>query len=295
MEPEVDSSEDASAIRSIFSGVLCGATANVEDEQYEKIAVLTTEADSPVYNMTRKRGICLILNHHTFRKQLSKRRGTVHDKKALIRCFTRLGYQIMHFDDLEFSQIVKILRDIARMDHTAADSFVCCVLTHGEDGLLHAYDHPYESQELYNRFKGDVCTSLCGKPKIFIIQACQGFRYDHHVVIVSDSRDEPDSRKYHTIPTMADFLIALSTVPGYFSWRDLDRGSWYIQRLVEALEENHAKKDTEKEDLVSILTTVNRRVAYDAGVQATQSILYKQMPCFQSTLTRKVTFPSIHQ
>ena len=33
------------------------------------------------------------------------------------------------------------------------------------------------------------------------------------------------------IPMEADFLIAYSTIAGYFSWRNSVKGSWFIQSL----------------------------------------------------------------
>ena len=39
-----------------------------------------------------------------------------------------------------------------------------------------------------------------------------------------------------TIPSEADFLIGCSSVPGYVSYRDTGKGSWYISNLTEMLE-----------------------------------------------------------
>jgi len=42
----------------------------------------------------------------------------------------------------------------------------------------------------------------------------------------------PFETKYvNKIPIEADFLVSYSTVSGYCSWRNLIKGSWFIQSL----------------------------------------------------------------
>lgn len=58
----------------------------------------------------------------------------------------------------------------AAANHADADCFVCIFLSHGENGHIYAYDEKIEIQEITDLFKGDMCRSLVGKPKIFILQ-----------------------------------------------------------------------------------------------------------------------------
>jgi len=58
----------------------------------------------------------------------------------------------------------------AEEDHSDADCFVCVILSHGEDGSIYGTNGRMQIDQLTNRFKGDVCPTLAGKPKIFIIQ-----------------------------------------------------------------------------------------------------------------------------
>ena len=39
--------------------------------------------------------------------------------------------------------------------------------------------------------------------------------------------DGPGEGNDISLPSEADFLYAYSTVPGYYSWRNSQRGSWY--------------------------------------------------------------------
>ncbi|CAD5213133.1 unnamed protein product [Bursaphelenchus okinawaensis] len=57
-------------------------------------------------------------------------------------------------------------------------------------------------------------------------------------------------------PSMADFLVAYSTVPGFVSWRNSVNGSWFIQSICEVF-----SKEAAHCDILELLTKVNRRVA----------------------------------
>ena len=59
----------------------------------------------------------------------------------------------------------------ARADHTNADCFVCCVLSHGDEGVIYGCDGTLKVDDLIANFKPNaLATSLAGKPKIFFIQ-----------------------------------------------------------------------------------------------------------------------------
>ena len=56
-------------------------------------------------------------------------------------------------------------------DHSSCASFVCVMLSHGEEGQIYGTDdHPVELKALTGMFRGDLCRSLVGKPKLFFIQ-----------------------------------------------------------------------------------------------------------------------------
>ncbi len=71
------------------------------------------------------------------------------------------------------------------------------------------------------------------------------------------NRDYADAQQLRAkIPRHADVLIAYATTPGYVSWRNSLKGSWFVQALCQVFAK-HAKD----EDLLSMLTRVSRAAA----------------------------------
>mgnify|MGYP000916811258 CR=1 FL=1 len=250
--------------------------------------ILTTPVDSLDYNMCHKyRGICLILDNENFSshgitRNLSRRIGSNVDSEALASLFCKLGFDVIVRRDLTASAIKETLKQIALLDHRDNDCFACFVLTHGDHGNLYAYDGRYAIDHLFSSFLGDRCPTLVGKPKLFFVQACQGSRLDRGVVV---STDALDAAHYFKIPTYADFMIAYSTLPGFYSFRNTEKGSWFIRALVQIIHDFHLECD-----LLSMMTMVCHRVSFyfssNAAIQAQSGM--KQVPCITSMLTRRV-------
>eukprot|EP00079_Xenopus_tropicalis_P020932 XP_012812140.1 PREDICTED: caspase-3 isoform X2 [Xenopus tropicalis] len=169
-------------------------------------------------------------------------------------------------------------------DHSKRSSFVCAILSHGEDGLVYGVDGPIQIKNLTDLFRGDRCKTLVGKPKLFFIQACRGTDLDSG--IETDSGSEP-GEEIQRIPVEADFLYAYSTVPGYYSWRNTMNGSWFIQSLCEMI-----KLYGPHLELIQILTCVNHMVALEFESCSTQQAFHakKQIPCVVSMLTKAFYF-----
>lgn len=252
------------------------------------LPVLRTPIDSLDYNMCHKyRGICLILNNENFSphgitRTLTKRVGSHVDADSLENQFAKLGFEVVVRKDMTSSQIKQTLKQVSALDHTENDCFVCFVLTHGDHGNLYSYDGRYAIDHLFGNFLGDNCPSLVGKPKLFFVQACQGSKLDPGVVV---SVDALDAAHYFKIPTYADFMIAYSTLPGFYSFRNTEKGSWFVRALVQVLHDFHLEHD-----LLTMMTMVNHRVAYYFSSNAATPVLsgLKQVPCITSMLTRRV-------
>ncbi|KAK2580379.1 hypothetical protein KPH14_006134 [Odynerus spinipes] len=249
-----------------------------------------TERYATHYNMDHpKRGLAIIFNHeHFFINHLKSRSGTNVDcdnLKATLEC---LGFEVKVYSNYTSKDVTNVLHDAANMDHSTYDCLIVSVLSHGELGMLYAYDSPYKADTIWTYFTSDKCPTLAGKPKIFFIQACQGDKLDAGVTL--KERTETDSAHTTTfrIPSHADFVIAYSTIPGYYSWRNTTRGSWFMQALCMELRENGTRYD-----LLTLLTFVCQRVALDYESNTPDNITMhqqKQIPCITSMLTRLVKF-----
>ncbi|XP_011696428.1 PREDICTED: caspase-1-like, partial [Wasmannia auropunctata] len=250
-----------------------------------------TERYANYYNMNHsKRGLALIFNHEFFTvPHLKARCGTNVDCENLIITLKTLGFEVNDYHNLTHKDLVKQLEKASEMDHSEHDCLVVAVLSHGELGLLYAHDTAYKADSLWHYFTADRCQSLAGKPKLFFIQACQGDKLDPGVSL--KERTETDGHPFPTfrIPTQADFLIAYSTIPGYYSWRNTSRGSWFMQALCSELSANGTRYD-----ILTLLTFVCQRVALDFESNTPDNIAMhqqKQIPCITTMLTRLVKFP----
>lgn len=244
------------------------------------------------YNVTqRPLGYCLIINNYNFKEMssLSNRRGTDKDKDDLSRVFRRMHFEIEVRDDQTASGMKDVIRDFASKDHTRMGAFVCCVLSHGEKGKVFGVDgKEVEIHELTGPIA--ECPTLASKPKLFFIQACQGNERQNGVLAAdapgNATEEDPYDEDAHNpaarvIPIEADMLIGMATVERYQSYRHTKDGSIYIQELCYQLEEFCPRK----EDILSILTKVNREVSL--------KFLWgrKQMPQPRYTLTKKLILP----
>lgn len=247
---------------------------------------LTTKLNSLDYNMNHKnRGYCLIFDIEKFHpaRKLPRRMGSQVDSNGLYNLFRSMSFDVKLFKDLTAKQIYYQLEYFSKIDHTENDCFACCILTHGEHGLIWGSDARFPIDTLFTFFTGDKCPSLVGKPKIFFVQACQGDKLDHGVPVISEAVDA--STTIFKIPTHADFLVAYSTLPGFYSWRNTQDGSWFMQALIRVLSDYHNDLD-----LLTMLTIVNHHVAYYKSSNATSPEFNdkKQVPCITSMLTRRV-------
>ncbi|XP_059134395.1 caspase-8 [Peromyscus eremicus] len=253
-----------------------------------------------IYQMKSKpRGYCLIFNNNDFSKAredvpklhtIKDRKGTNYDRDALTETFKELHFETVSYQDSTANEIREVLGSYQSLDHKDRDCFICCILSHGDKGIIYGTDGKEASiHELTSYFTGLKCPSLAGKPKIFFIQACQGDSYQRAVPVETDSEEKdsgPDidslSQKSY-IPDEADFLLGMATVKNCVSYREPTRGTWYIQSLCQSLRQRCPRGD----DILSILTGVN----YDVSNKDDRKNMGKQMPQPIFTLRKKLFFP----
>ena len=132
------------------------------------------DSDSYYKMDTNPRGLTIIINNKDFLPGLglAERKGTDVDAYALHKLFLDLGFTVEFHRNITCDEITKILKKASVMDHSKHSSFVCCILSHGDEGVIYGTDGKVEIRELTSYFGRN--RSLVGKPKLFFFQACQG-------------------------------------------------------------------------------------------------------------------------
>lgn len=185
------------------------------------------------------RGICLILNNLFFQDKTKHRYGGEVDEQSLGELFqNELHFVVRVRHDLRNFEMQQACEEIAAMDHSAYDAFVCIIMSHGgdRDNVIGVQGMKIAIENLTSQFYPARCPTLAEKPKVFIIQACRGTSEDKTVIQPAstsvdyatglNSTDSTVSRSLS--PQQTDFLFAFSTVPGYVSLRDNTSGSLFI-------------------------------------------------------------------
>ncbi|XP_077387411.1 caspase-3-like [Festucalex cinctus] len=283
----VEKSEDTLDAFKLFSNRKGSSNSSKEAEETDSVPISKASGRDPYrYKMDYPNmGTCLIINNKNFdgSTRMSTRNGTDVDAAFAVKTFGELGYTIKVATDQTVKQMKNLILSVSQEDHSSNASFVCVLLSHGEEGVIFGTDGFELLENLTKPFKGDRCRTLLGKPKLFFIQACRGSELD--AGIQTDSVEEQTSER---IPVEADFLYAYSTAPGYYSWRNTQNGSWFMQALCEML-----RRFKGELELMQIMTRVNHKVAtyFESSSNLPGFTGKKQIPCIVSMLTKDVYFP----
>ncbi|XP_055298996.1 caspase-1-like isoform X2 [Sitodiplosis mosellana] len=199
------------------------------------------------YKMNHKnRGLAVIFNHEEFDdSEWPARYGTDKDRDNLRKTFAALNFDVQVHEDRKRSQMKKILEKLSKEDHSDNDCLVVVLLTHGQ--LIPAYskalneecntilshelvsyirtkDKKFALQKVLRYFTNERCPSLANKPKIFLIQACQGKDMDEGMVLKCSvaTETEMDSspvklKSADRILPHKDFFIAYASLPGTYT------------------------------------------------------------------------------
>ena len=83
-------------------------------------------------------------------------------------------------------------------------------------------------------------------------------------------------------------VLTVSCPAGYYSWRNTNNGSWFMQALCAML-----RKFSSELELMQIMTRVNRMVAlnFESASNLPGFSGKKQIPCIVSMLTKDFYFP----
>lgn len=259
----------------------------------ENITKPTSSDDEEYYPLTHKpHGLCLVINNEDFEQVLRKRAGTNEDARALNETFTSLGFDVQIHTNLSAAQMKHLLIETGKRNFYKEDALVVCVLSHGEYGCVFGSDEvEVPLRDLTQPFTSENAPSLAGKPKLFFIQACQGSGYQRGSLPYVPKPKEPEENpssleddagpvQGETVPSLADFLLGMATVPDCKSFRSTVTGSIYIQELCKQLRKSAENPDMD--DILSVLTRVNRNVSKG------EFLRHKQMPEPKYTLTKKL-------
>lgn len=129
-------------------------------------------------------GIVLIVNQQKFhfdtdpkfteylpKRELDHRHGTDRDADALKRTFSAFGYNIRTERNRLHTEILDDIRRVIN-DSVQYDSIIVCILSHGSNGMVYgANSVPVKIDDIEKLM---ISERLIGKPKVLIIQACQG-------------------------------------------------------------------------------------------------------------------------
>ena len=226
-------------------------------------------------------GICLIINNHKFyhrdpHKAHPNRGGAEIDQYNLTQTFRYLRYRVEVEENLTSDLMTDRLMKMSQRDHSNYDSFVCCILSHGEHNIIHgANSEPVNLNDLTGIMK--YCVSLRNKPKLFFIQCCRGEEEDPGF-----EKDNPGdiSSFRSSIPREADFFLGFATPLGKAAYRSRKHGSWYISELCKVFTQ-YGYHST----LSSMMRRVNRQVS-----NAFTKDGYKQCTEFTDRLCKEVHF-----
>lgn len=260
-----------------------------------------------VYNLVKPNKIkVLIFNHTKFRNRRIKARPAqigINLEQFFLNTFGEY-VDISHFYDLGRDELAQQLIKVSE-DGLEYSAVIICVSSHGnliedEDGIfyeiIHAQDRFYYKTDLWRYFKDKLDWE--GKPKLFFIQACRGEDATAGVVLSHDACvSEEEATPVFTEPTFPDLFIMNASQQGTVSWKCSNGDSLFIDALVKIFTENSSKWD-----LLSMAVEISDRVARDHEVctmmppptpgTSSKYDCCQQMPCFETTLTKRFYFPN---
>uniref|UniRef100_A0A8C3W9Y5 Caspase-14 n=1 Tax=Catagonus wagneri TaxID=51154 RepID=A0A8C3W9Y5_9CETA len=211
------------------------------------------------------------------------REGSQADLDALESMFQQLGFESTVKKDPTAQQFYEELEKFQQAID-AREDFVSCafvvLMAHGLEGRLKGEDDQMvELEDLFQVLNNKNCRGLRAKPKVYIVQACRGEHRDPGEPIGEEdlmmiARGSPE-----TIPTYTDVLHVYATVEGYIAYRHDQKGSSFIQTLVDVLMNR-------KGPILELLTEVTRRMAQEELFQEGKP--RKVNPEIQSTLRKRL-------
>ena len=231
------------------------------------------ETPTPAYPMnTRPHGIALVIVIEEYENGRKREEGD-YDAQNFISTFNHLQYTVQPYTNVTSSQMIQLVEEIATKDHTAYDSFVCCISAGGANNhYVRCSDLKYINvYELVDKVQ--QCSTLQGKPKVFFVNC--------------------DRKKLRKVPPPApykigsDTLIMWATLKGqsYRKNNYRDVGSYFVFHL------NFIKIKSKTTDLLSMTNELSVIMSMIPPHMSSQLGKYTaQCPEVESQLKSKVYF-----
>jgi hypothetical protein len=245
-------------------------------------------------NRAVPRGRALIIANTRF-KGAAELLGNAVDITNLQALFRILKLSVRVAENLTAQEILETCHEESQSE-TLSSVFVLCILSHGHNGIILGTDeNELALDDIKEKFDGRNCRHLLKRPKLFLIQACQGDMETEGI----DETDAEVEEQSETLSRMlvcdnvvdaqpdmarhekADFAEVLATYPGYAAWRYPDRGSCFVQHVTKVfLEQAH------EHHFVDMILEVSRRLNQEV-INASRKKL-KQICQLNSTLDKHV-------
>ncbi|XP_052218527.1 caspase-7-like [Dreissena polymorpha] len=173
--------------------------------------------------------------------------------------------------------------------------FVCAILGNGHKGIIDLTEGEYKIEEIRKTFNNDLDSPyFTGRPKVFLIQAGQGYNLQKSSIKFVDSEI--------AVHVDADALIAYASTPDYAAFES-DKGSYFIQTCVEVFKSKHSSCHLEEmmvivKEQMSCYRFRLKEPLQQADVRDVRDKkhpyygTFTQMPCVWTTLTRFLYFKS---
>lgn len=283
------------------SGIMSFKTSSTSPSEKNEIVPSVCDDEFRYYINTNHVGLCLIINQKVFTRDqnpltkhllpeepLETRMGTDLDRDRLWEIFTKLGFTVLVCENLTDVKMMEEIKITANKKVRGYHScFALCILSHGKKNIVYGSNSlPVYVDRIENMLHGTQCQPLFRKPKILIIQACQGTTRQQALPYEDIVADGPACVK--TAPEVGDMITFWSTVPGYAAFRDKVHGSWFIKSLW-----NEMMSEGSQRELTKIFTRVIGRVSdRHANLDGEKKAM---MPTYNTTLRRDLIFPRLHR
>ncbi|CAH8522247.1 unnamed protein product [Heterobilharzia americana] len=133
-----------------------------------------------------ERGLCVVFSIDNFDPILClpPRNGSSVDVQHIKKAFQNLDFKVIVHPNPTSETLCSVVQAVSMQNLRNHDCFACVILSHGDEGgVVYATDGAIPLDRIMAPFRGDQCSDLRGKPKLFFIQACRGMALDDGVFV----------------------------------------------------------------------------------------------------------------